>query len=434
MTIVASAPHARHARAMGPAYPRHFSQRRRRSFPSRFAKVAIVLGVIVVVGAVVFVLQRRRPVPTPAVKAAVPAGLTVAGSPPAMPWPSSGEAAIDVPTVGMLSGPGSDHPVAIASLAKIMLAFVVLHDHPLARGAEGPGLTVTPADVALYRSEVGQQQSLVRISAGEVLTEQQVLEGLLVGSGNDLAGLVARWDRGSDAGLVAEMNAAASRLGLTHTHYNDTVGLDPATVSTPADQLRLSEAALADPAFATMVSQPSVTLPMAGSIANFNTLLGQDGVVGVKTGASTAAGGCLSVAALRVVGGRPALVYAVVLGQSGTMPIQAALLAGKALVDAAGSAVRTTTVLPAGTPVATVRVPWAHAVTAVTATDAKLPGWGGLPVVLRFQPARLGHSLPSGAPIGTLSVTVAGKQTEVPVDVSHPVPSAPLSWRLRRLP
>jgi D-alanyl-D-alanine carboxypeptidase (penicillin-binding protein 5/6) len=295
-------------------------------------------------------------------------------------------------------------------------------------------LTVTAADVALYRSEVGQQQSLVRISAGEVLSEHQVLEGLLVGSGNDLAPLVARWDRGSDAGLVAAMNAAASRLGLAHTHYNDTVGLDPATESTPADQLRLTEAAMADPAFAAMVSQPTVTLPVAGNVANFNSLLGQDGVVGVKTGSSTAAGGCLSVAALRVVGGRPALVYAVVLGQSGTAPIQAALLAGKALVDAAGSAARTTTVLPAGTAVGTVSAPWAHSVTAVTATDAKLPAWGGLPVVLRFQPARLGHSLPSGAQIGTLSVSVSGKQTEVPVDVSQPVPPAPLSWRLRRLP
>jgi D-alanyl-D-alanine carboxypeptidase (penicillin-binding protein 5/6) len=350
-----------------------------------------------------------------------------------MPWPSGGEAAIDVPTVGMLSGPGSDRPVPITSLAKIMLAVVVLHDHPLAQGTEGPGLTVTAADVALYRSEVGQQQALVRIAAGETLSEHQVLEGLLVGSGNDLAGLVARWDRGGDAGFVAEMNATASRLGLTHTHYNDTVGLDPATVSTPADQLRLTEAAMADPAFATMVGRPSVTLPMAGSIANFNTLLGQDFVVGVKTGASTAAGGCLSIAALRAVGGRPALVYAVVLGQSGTMPIPAALLAGKALVDAAGSAIRTTTVLPAGSALATVSAPWAHSVTAVTATDAKLPAWGGLPVVLRFQPARLGHSLPGGAPVGTLSVTVSGEHTAVPVDVSHPVRSAPLSWRLRRL-
>jgi D-alanyl-D-alanine carboxypeptidase (penicillin-binding protein 5/6) len=173
---------------------------------------------------------------------------------------------------------------------------------------------------------------------------------------------------------------------------------------------------------------------MAGSVANFNSLLGQDGVVGVKTGASVAAGGCLSIAALRAVGGRPALVYAVILGQPGTMPVQTALLAGKALVDAAGSAVKTTTVLPAGTAIATVAVPWAHTVTAVTAADARLPAWGGLPIVLRFQPARLGHSLPRGASIGTLTVSVNGRQVQVPVGVSRAIPAAPLSWRLRRAP
>ncbi len=419
---------------MRPAYPRHFSQRRRRSLWSRFGKVAIVVGLVVVVAGVVFLIQVQRPVPALAVEPAVPVGLNTPGAPPAMPWPSSGEAAVDVPSLGILPGPGSDRPVPVTSLAKIMLAFVVLHDHPLTGTADGPGLTVTPADVALYRSEVGQQQSLVRISAGEVLTERQVLEGLLVGSGNDLASLVARWDRGSDAGLVAEMNAAAAGLGLTHTHYSDAVGLDAATVSTPPDQLRLTEAAMADPAFAAMVGQPSVTLPMAGSVANFNTLLGQDGIVGVKTGASTAAGGCLSVAAMRVVGGRPALVYAVVLGQNGTMPVQVALVAGKALVDAAGSAVKTTTVVPAGTAMATVVVPWAHRVTAVTASDARLPAWGGLPVVLRFQPARLGRSLASGVPVGTLTVSVNGRQVQVPVGVGHPISAAPLSWRLRRMP
>jgi hypothetical protein len=124
----------------------------------------------------------------------------------------------------------------------------------------------------------------------------------------------------------------------------------------------------------------------------------------------------------------------VVLGQPGTTPVQGALLAGKALVDATGSAVKTTTVLPAGTAIATVAVPWAHTVTAATAADARLPAWGGLPIVLRFQPARLGHSLPGGASIGTLTVSVNGRQVQVPVSVGHPIPGAPLSWRLRRAP
>ncbi|HSS11858.1 MAG TPA: hypothetical protein VLL25_18360 [Acidimicrobiales bacterium] len=393
-----------------------------------------VVALVVVVAVVAAVVQRLRPLPALSVEPAVPVGITVAGPAPTIPWPSTGEAAIDVPSVGMVMRPGSDRPAPVSSLAKIMLAFVVLHDHPLASGADGPGLTVTAADVAAYRSEVGQQESLVKIAAGEVLTERQVLEGLLVGSGNDLAGLVSRWDRGNEAGLVAEMNAAAGRLGLTHTHYSDTVGLNPATISTPADQLHLTEAAMADPAFAGMVAQPSVQLPLAGTLVNFNSLVGHDGVVGVKTGASAAAGGCLSVAAQRTVGGRPEVVYAVVLGQGGAMPIQQALLAGKVLVDAAGSAVKSATVLPAGKPVAMVKVPWGHPMTAVTASDVELPAWSGLPVTLRFQPVRLGQTSPAGGTIGTLLVTVSHEQMQVAVRLTGPISPPSLSWRLRRLP
>ncbi len=398
------------------------------------AKVTIAAAAVVVVALAAALYQRLRPLPALSVQPAVPTGVTVPGPAPTMPWPPTGEAAVDVPSVGMLMGPGSDRPVPITSLAKIMLAYVVLHDRPLAPGTGGPGLTVTAADAAAYRAEVGQQQGLVKITAGEVLTERQVLEGLLVASGNDLAGLVARWDRGSDAGLLAGMNAAAGQLGLTHTHYNDTVGLDPATVSTPAEQLHLTEAAMADPTFASIVAEPRVQLPQAGALANFNSLLGQDGVVGVKSGSSNAAGGCLSVAAQRTVGGNAELVYAVVLGQGGATPIQQALLAGKALVDAAGSAVKTATVVPAGTPVAAVHVPWGLPMTAVTAAAVELPGWGGLPAMLGFQPARLGRTSPADGRVGDLIVTVSRAQQHVPVRLTRRVSPPSLTWRLRRVP
>ena len=48
-----------------------------------------------------------------------------------------------------------------------------------------------------------------------------------------------------------------------------------------------------------MVQQSSVTLPVAGTISTYTPLLGLDGVIGVKSGFTTAAGGC------DVLGGRP---------------------------------------------------------------------------------------------------------------------------------
>jgi D-alanyl-D-alanine carboxypeptidase (penicillin-binding protein 5/6) len=124
----------------------------------------------------------------------------------------------------------------------------------------------------------------------------------------------------------------------------------------------------------------------------------------------------------------------VVLGQGGPMSIQAALSAGKILVDAAGPAVKTVTVLEAGRPVATVRVPWGGRLEAVTADAAVLPAWGGLPVTLRFQPTKIGPSLPAGGQVGTLTVAVAGQQVQLAVRTSGSIPPPSLGWRLRRMP
>jgi hypothetical protein len=85
------------------------------------------------------VVQLPRPVPTLSVQARLPAILVVSGAAPALPWSGSGEAGVDLPGVGTLASPMSDHPVPMASLANVMTAYVVLHDHPLAVRADGSG-------------------------------------------------------------------------------------------------------------------------------------------------------------------------------------------------------------------------------------------------------------------------------------------------------
>jgi D-alanyl-D-alanine carboxypeptidase (penicillin-binding protein 5/6) len=183
-----------------------------------------------------------------------------------------------------------------------------------------------------------------------------------------------------------------------------------------------------------MVAKPRTTLPVAGVLTNFNTLVGRDGVVGVKTGSSNAAGGCLAIAALRPVAGRPTLVYAVVLGVKGANATQAALSAGKVLVDATGAAVGQAALLPKGQQVATVQVPWGKPVPAVTATATELPGWGGMPVTMTFHQGKLPKSLPAGAQVGTLEVHVGAQRADVPIVTTAAVHPAPLRWRLRRSP
>jgi serine-type D-Ala-D-Ala carboxypeptidase (penicillin-binding protein 5/6) len=236
----------------------------------------------------------------------------------AVSWPAGGVSAAGISGLGVVAGPGAARPVPIASVAKVMTAYVVLHDHPLTSGGSGPGIAVRPGEAAAYPAQVRAGDSLVPVAAGEVLTERQALEALLLSSADNMAWILARWDAGGQAAFVARMNAAARRLGMTGTRYTDPSGLDPSTVSTAADQVRLGLAAMRVPALAAIAAMPAAVIPVAGLIRNYNTLLGLDGIAGLKTGSTGAAGGCVLLAAWRRVGGRKTLIVAATFGQPGT--------------------------------------------------------------------------------------------------------------------
>ena len=125
-----------------------------------------------------------------------------------------------------------------------------------------------------------------------MLTERQALEALLLPSADNVAWILARWDAGSAAAFVDRMNAVAHQLGMTSTRYTDPSGLAASTTSSAADQVRLGIAAMGQPALAGIASQSSALIPVAGTVDNLNSLLGEDGIVGLKTGSTSAAGGC----------------------------------------------------------------------------------------------------------------------------------------------
>jgi D-alanyl-D-alanine carboxypeptidase (penicillin-binding protein 5/6) len=248
---------------------------------------------------------------------------------PGTVWPAYGQAAVQIAQSQVRAGP-NQHAAAIASVAKVMTAYVVLRDHPLRPGEEGPTITLTDADVADTERRRRQQESVVPIAAGEQLTELQALQALLLPSANNIAAVLARWDTGSVDRFVARMNATARSLGMTRTHYTDPSGYDDSTVSTAADQVRLVGRAMRLPVFASIVATPSATLPVAGDVHNTNRLLGYNGFVGVKTGSTAAAGGCFAFRAISWIDGKRTTITGVVLGQPG---LAAAFAAADAMVD-----------------------------------------------------------------------------------------------------
>jgi D-alanyl-D-alanine carboxypeptidase (penicillin-binding protein 5/6) len=305
------------------------ARRRTRRIRARRLRVA---GLLLVTAGIAALGYQLRASPSSTAATSVDGG-AVAEAPPGNVWPAYGQAAFVRAGQSQLQAGPNQHAAAIASIAKVMTAYLILRDQPLPLGEDGPTITLTDADVADTDDRSGKHESIVSIAAGERLTELQALQALLLPSANNIAVVLARWDAGSVDRFVARMNAAARSLGMTHTRYTDPSGYDDATVSTAADQVRIVERAMTLPVFASIVATRSATLPVAGVVRNTNTLLGRDGFVGVKTGSDDAAGGCFAFRVIRWIDGKRTTITGVVLGQPGRDRIAAGLAGAAAMVD-----------------------------------------------------------------------------------------------------
>jgi D-alanyl-D-alanine carboxypeptidase (penicillin-binding protein 5/6) len=362
----------------------------------------------------------------------LPAEVRVPGRAPVVAWPVDGQAAVEVEGVGNLGSSGGRTPVPIASVAKVMTAYLTLLEHPLAAGGAGFTITITPADVAEEQQRAALGESTLAVRAGERITERQALEALLLPSANNVAALLAAREAGGLAAFVMRMNSTARKLGMTATTYTDPSGFDDRTVSTAVDQLRLARVALREPAFAAIVDQPSAELPLAGRVANYDALVGHDGYTGVKTGSDRAAGGCLVFAKRVLLDGRRVTILGAVLGQREGAPIEAALTSAERLGDSAAAAVRVETVLAAGTEVLSAGAADGQETTGVTASDLREIGWGGLMLPVRMLAGPRVSRLAAGERIAT--VAVAGDSGQESSFVASSAVGRPtFGWRLRNL-
>jgi D-alanyl-D-alanine endopeptidase (penicillin-binding protein 7) len=193
-----------------------------------------------------------------------------------------------------------DTPRPIASLTKLMTALVVLESN---QSLDAP-IAITTED----RDRLKGSHS--RLHYGTILTRDDLLRAALSASDNRAAAALARTAPGGTPAFVAAMNAKALALGMAHTHFADSSGLDSRNVSTARDLVKLLAAANRQPrihAFTTS-SELWVTDLATGramDFSNTNRLLRQDGwgMTLTKTGYTADAGNCL---AMRVtVAGRP---------------------------------------------------------------------------------------------------------------------------------
>jgi D-alanyl-D-alanine carboxypeptidase (penicillin-binding protein 5/6) len=340
--------------------------------------------------------------------------------------------------VGSLGGVRPTAVMPLASVTKLVTALVVLAKHPLAPGQSGPTIRFTATDAEAYRTDLDQDQSVIAVSAGEALSEEQALEAMLIPSADNVARVLARWSAGSEPRFVAEMNREAVRLGLRGVHFVGPSGLNPGSVGTAAAMVRLGAAVMANPVLRSIVSMPSVTLPVAGTVANYDSVLGQEGIVGVKTGSTSAAGGNFVFAAIRRIHGRRATVIGAILGAGGADPLRAALDEAVALSAAAAAAVRPYVVLPAGSAVARLRPGWAAPVTLRTTRALQVMAVPGQRLSLRLRLSRAGRAgrtrgFAAGQRLASVTLSDGQQQVSVAAVAARRLgPPSPL-YRLTRL-
>lgn len=351
-------------------------------------------------------------------------------------WPASGEAAIGAEGLDFIdSNQPANHPVPIASLTKIMTAYVILKDHPLAPGGNGPAVRIDGADVETTYNDELNDETIVPIVHGEVLTERQTLEGLMVHSACNLAYVLARWDSGSVSAFVAKMNRTAQVLGLDFTRYVGPAGFSPGSVSTATDLTKLAMDAMSIPAFARIVDHPSINLPDAGILYNYVSAIGQAGVIGVKSGFTYQSDGCVVLAAIRSVEGAAVTLVAAVTGQGGMDPLGSAQNAALALIDSMTSQLHIDNADLTGDVVGSIRPLWlaAHAsrtqphasrtrYSIVVSGDIDLLEWPGAEPKAAIQFDRQSYTcnaLRPGIQVGTMTVSLGALTSVVPLVIPH---------------
>jgi D-alanyl-D-alanine carboxypeptidase (penicillin-binding protein 5/6) len=385
-----------------------------------------VIGLVVVILVGFGVRTYMHGLPT--VAAASVKNQTAIAAQPTVAWSPYGEQAITVVGHPALSAAnGSNNPLPTASIAKVMTALAILKQKPLQSGQQGPTITITSEQVAVYQSDLAQNQSVVAVSAGEQLSEYQALQAMLVPSATNIADIMAPWAFGSLSSYLSYANQYAHDLGMTNTHFADASGFSPQTVSTPQDLLKLGQAAMANPIIAEIVNQKSVSLPVAGDVANFNTALGQNGIVGIKTGNTDQAGGALLYAAkyqgLTVVG--------ITLGAP---DLGTAVHDSPEILGSFESQLSQTVAVKSGQTLGTYKLPWGSSVSAISDKDVVVWDWKGATPGVKVSLNKIGATTGTNKSVGTVTVSGATGEPAATGDVmlAAKPPQPSLWWRLHR--
>jgi D-alanyl-D-alanine carboxypeptidase (penicillin-binding protein 5/6) len=195
---------------------------------------------------------------------------------------------IDYTTGAVIAASNESERVEPASITKLMVAYAVFHALEDGRITLDDLVTISP----YARSQEG---SRMFVEVGSKVRVEDLIQGMIVQSGNDATVALAEHVAGSETVFVDLMNQYAQKLGLADTHFENSPGMpSPQHYTTARDIAVLATALVREfPQYFKWYSQRQFTWNKITQ-PNRNGLLDRDpSIDGLKTGHTESAGYCL---------------------------------------------------------------------------------------------------------------------------------------------
>jgi serine-type D-Ala-D-Ala carboxypeptidase (penicillin-binding protein 5/6) len=406
---------------------------RRRRWRGRIIGITATV-LVIAVGATYASLTLNAPVGAAAVVANSPTVARPAAT--TITLPQVGEGAVSISGADDFLGPtadvvyassGGNAPLPMASISKLVTALVVLGARPLGASGNGPTITWSKADSALYDKYFVLNATIAAMKNGSSMSEHDALETMLVVSACNYAEAMADWAFGSNAGFVSATKRWLKAHGLTGTTMVEPTGLDDRNTSTPSDLIAIGKLAMADPNVAAIVAKTSLDVPALQGMISTNDLLGSDGVNGIKTGTLDTAGSDLLFSAVVPVGTpQPLNVIGVVLGGQSRGSVNTAVLA---MIDSIKAGFHVEQFGLKGQVVGSYSTPWGAKATMVLSKSASALTWSNTPITSTITTTALKFGA-SGQTVGSVTWKAGTTTITVPVVLQGKIAGPSSWWRL----
>jgi D-alanyl-D-alanine carboxypeptidase (penicillin-binding protein 5/6) len=297
----------------------HDRKKKNRVSPGTVFSVLLLAGIVFVVGLAFL----DSPVPETAETQVAAATSISATETPSRPYalsnitfPSEGQAAIGTLRDGVLEvSSQSEQLTPMASMTKVITALAILQKAPIEPGSTGDIITLTEKDEQYFDEYYSIEGTITAVIAGQQMSQYEALQAMLLPSSNNMSdSLVDRYFDSREEYLLYA-NAMLAEFGLVQTYVADASGFSPSSVSIPSEMIVIGQKALQNPIIAGIVAQPTATIAVGGDIRNYNALIYDEGVTGIKPGSTDEAGLTLLFSADAIdVNGEKVTIIGAVMG------------------------------------------------------------------------------------------------------------------------